>query len=521
MFTADPDLPFVDSVAVEESRLSAVGDAQDAIGPSTRVIDAGGALVTPGFTDAHVHPVSTGLDKLRCSFDDCSSAEGAIDVVARFAAEHPDEAWIRGAGWSMGWFDRGCPSREMLDQVVADRPVFLVNADGHDAWVNSRALEAAGVNSSTPDPADGRIERLFDGSPQGTLHEGAMGLVEMCLPPDTAEELLAGLIHGQGELLRYGITAWQDAIVTPAIQQAYLEADAKGVLIGSVVGALWWDRDRGLEQIDELVERRQQASPRFRPTAVKLMLDGVAENFTASMLEPWLNSRGEPTNNRGLDFIDPDLLGEAVVVLDSLGFQCHFHALGDRAVRQALDAVEHAREVNGLNDLRHHIAHIQFVHPDDIPRFATLDVVANAQPLWACNDGSQLELTKPFVSEERFNRQYPFGALLRAGARLAMGSDWGVSTANVMEEIDVAITRTCGETEPLGQNNTLTPMEALLSFTMGSAYINHAEGDSGSVSVGNLADLVVLDRDPLVDGPFRDAQVVVTISEGRIVYGER
>jgi hypothetical protein len=519
VFTADPARPFVEAVAVAGDRIVAVGpDADESAGPGTEVIDLEGALVTPGFIDAHVHPASSGLDKLRCHFDDVDDGEAALRRVGEYAAANPDLPWIIGAGWMQSWFDRGCPSKEALDRVVPDRPALIPNTDGHGAWVNSRALEMAGVDAATPDPADGRIERLADGSPQGTLHEGAIKLVERHAPEDTAEDVAAGLLRGQEELLRYGVTGWQDAIVDERVHDAYLAVAGQGKLLGRVVGAMWWSRHQGLEQIHHLVARRERGAPGFAPTSIKLMLDGVAENFTAAMLEPYLGSDGNPTDNRGIDFIDPVELSQIVGLLDDHDFQCHFHAIGDRAVRSALDAVEAARERNGASDNRHHIAHIQVVHPEDVPRFAALGVTANAQPLWACNDEYQTELTLPFLGERRYLLQYPFGSLLRAGAQLAMGSDWGVSTCNVMEEIDVAITRTCPEGDPLIADEALRPADALTAFTSGSAYVNHMEGDSGSIAVGKLADFAVLDRDPMRDGPFRDARVAMTIVGGEAVY---
>jgi predicted amidohydrolase YtcJ len=518
IFTADRSNLFVSAVASRADRVVAIGeDVGETVGPETRVIELDGALATPGFIDAHVHPATSGLDKLRCHFDGVEDGSGALARIAEYVAAHPDLPWIVGAGWPQSWFPRGCPSKEVLDTAVPDRPVLIENTDGHGAWVNSRALEIAGVDRRTPDPSDGRIERLPDGEPQGTLHEGAIELVSRHAPRDTAEDFCAGLVHGQQELLRYGITGWQDASVRPRVQDAYLRMSEEGSLKGRVVGALWWERDRGMDQIDELVERRRRAAPGFSPTSVKLMLDGVTENFTAAMLEPY-SGTPETAHERGIDFIDPGQLKEIVTRLDALGFQCHFHAIGDRAVRSALDAIGEARNVNGPNDDRHHIAHIQVIHPDDIPRFAELDAAANAQPLWACNDDYQIELTQPFLGEERSSRQYPFASLLRSGARMGMGSDWGVSPANVMEEIDVAITRTCSEREPLAASEALDPIAALTSFTSGSAYVNHAEGDTGSIAVGKLADFAVLDRDPLRDGPFREAKAVATIVGGEVVY---
>lgn len=522
IFTADPKSPFTEAVAVDGDRIVAVGpDAESMLKDAARVIELDGALATPGFIDAHVHPASSGLDKLRCHFDGCSSSAQAVDRIGSYAAENESAGWIIGAGWSQSWFEGGCPSKGLIDAVVPDRPVLVTNTDGHGAWANSKALEIAGIDNETSDPPDGRVERLPDGSPQGTLHEGAIKLVERHAPDDTVAELSAGLLRGQQELLRHGVTGWQDAIVDPRIHDAYLEVAGDGRLVGRVVGAMWWSRERGIDQIDSLIERRGRSGPGFRPTSIKLMLDGVAENFTGSMLEPYLDREGQPTHNRGIDFLDPVELKAIVTRLDGNGFQCHFHAIGDAAVRNALNAVEAARAANGRNDHRHHIAHIQVIHPDDIPRFANLDVVANAQPLWACNDDYQTELTRPFLGEERYRWQYPFRSLLRAGARMGMGSDWGVSTSNVMEEIDVAVTRTCPEGDPLVVEEALSPVEALTAFTIGSAYINHAEGDSGAISVGMLADFAVLDRDPLRDGPFRETRVVSTVVGGEVVYEEQ
>ncbi len=519
VFTSDRSNPLVDSLGIKGDRIIALGDAMDVSGPKTEVIDLDRALLTPGFIDAHVHVATSGLDKLRVSFDECDSADDAVAAIGRYASENPAASWIIGSGWSQAWFERGCPSAEALDRVVADRPTLVWNRDGHGAWANSTALAVAGITFLTPDPADGRIERLANGSPQGTLHEGAVQLVEKHAPADTVDEFVRGLLRGQEEMFRFGITGWQEASVIPPVQEAYLQVAGSGRLIGDAVGALWWDRHRGIEQVEDLLERRTRSAPRFRPTTVKLMLDGVAENYTASLLDSYLDGAGSTTENTGVDFINPEELKQIVSVLDGHGFQCHFHCLGDRAVRSALDAVEAALSANGRNDNRHHMAHLQFVHPDDLPRFAQLDAVANAQPLWACADEYQLELTKPFVSAERYGWQYPFGSLLSNGATMAMGSDWSVSTANVMEEIAVAISRrSSDEGEALGLAEAISPEAALTAFTMGSAFVNHVDALRGSLVVGKKADLAVFDRDPFQDGSFREAKVKFTMVEGVMVY---
>jgi predicted amidohydrolase YtcJ len=296
-----------------------------------------------------------------------------------------------------------------------------------------------------------------------------------------------------------------------------------------VVGALWWDRSRGLEQIEDLVALRERGTAgRFRATTVKIMQDGVCENFTAAVLDPYLDSHGHPTGNRGISFVEPELLNEAVTRLDALGFQVHFHALAERAVREALDAIEAARKANGMNDLRHHLAHIQIVHPDDVPRFRQVGAVANAQPLWAAHEGQMDELTIPFLGHPRATWQYPFASLVRSGANLAMGSDWSVSSPDPLEEMHVAVNRVMPPDYPysVGDREVFIPEEridlatAIGGFTMGSAYVNHLERETGSIEVGKLADLCVVDRDLFAHPAeeLADASVQLTVAGGRRVH---
>jgi predicted amidohydrolase YtcJ len=526
--TMDAARRFVSALAVRDGRIVAVGpDAAMAphLGPSTRVIALRGRTVTPGFQDAHVHPVGGGLDMLRCDLHGSFTAPAFLETIADYARAHPDEAWIRGGGWYMAAFEHGTPRRDDLDRIVPDRPVLLSSRDGHSAWVNSRALEIAGVGAATPDPDDGRIERDADGSPNGTLQEGAIDLVGRFQPDDTPAELEEGLRIGQRYLHSLGITAWQDAIIDPQIEEpAYVALASRGELTGRVIGALWWDHHRGAEQIDALVDRRRAtAIGRYSPTSVKLMMDGVVENFTASMLESYLDADGHPTGNRGLAQIDPEQLREWVPRLDALGFQPHFHAIGDRAVRDALDAVEAARRMNGPSDTRPHISHIQIIHPDDIRRFAALDVVANAQAFWAFYDDQMVDLTIPFIGE-RWRWQYPFRSLRAAGAVLAMGSDWSVSTADPLLEMELAVNRhhrgVHAEREVLLPDERLDLIDALAAFTAGSAYANHLDEVTGTLEVGKFADLAVLDRD-LFDrgaGAIGEARVVATFVDGVPVY---
>jgi Predicted metal-dependent hydrolase with the TIM-barrel fold len=517
------------AVAVTGERITAVGNAEvhDLIGPGTEVVDLAGRLLLPGFQDAHVHPVPAGLELAQCDLTGAKTAKDTVAAVRAYADAHPEREWITGGGWSMEAFAGGTPTRELLDAVVPDRPVYLPNRDHHGAWVNSRALELAGVGRDTPDPADGRFERDASGEPTGMLQEGAMQFVGRLTPAATPADRLAALLHAQRHLHALGITAWQDAIVGTFLgmedpSEAYLTAARDGSLTARVVGALWWDRARGAEQIPELVERRAALEyGRFRATSVKLMLDGVAENGTASLIDPYLDKCGCATANRGKSFIDPAHLPAYVTELDALGFQCHFHALGDGAVRHALDAVEAARKANGPSDTRPHLAHLQVVHPDDVPRFAPLGATANIQPLWAAHEPQMDELTIPFLGPERAAWQYPFGSLLRSGARLAAGSDWPVSSPDPLQGIHVAVNRVSPD-EP---GPVFLPAEriglaaALTAYTAGTAYTNHLD-DTGSLRVGALADLVVLDRDPFAGPPeaIKETGVALTYVGGERVY---
>ncbi|MGY1813561.1 amidohydrolase [Blastococcus sp. SYSU D00820] len=514
------------ALAVAGGRVLAVGTDEDVralAGPRTRRIDLAGRTVVPGFVDAHVHPVGGGMALLTCGLDGARDAADALARVARYAAEHPELPWITGGGWSMEWFPGGTPARTLLDDVVPDRPVLLDNRDGHGAWANTAALRLAGVDAATPDPVDGRIEREADGSPQGTLHEGAVGLVARCRPPVDDALLLAALLRGQEHLHALGVTGWQDAIVgayggLPDLLPTYLEAAGSGRLTGRVVGALWWDRSRGLEQVADLVDRRAAAggatgTGRFRATSVKIMQDGVAENGTAGMLAPYLDVCGCQTANSGLSHVDPVLLTEAVARLDREGFQVHLHAVGDRAVREALDAVEAALAANGDRDLRHHLAHLQVVHPDDVPRFGRSRVAANLQAFWAVHEPQMDELTIPFLGPERAAWQYPFADLLAAGAPLCAGSDWPVSSADPLQAMHVAVNRQPhGEpgVPPLLPHQRLAAADFLRAATAGSAWVNHAEADTGGLAPGQFADLAVLDGDPLAVAPERIGDVAVT-----------
>jgi predicted amidohydrolase YtcJ len=535
------------AVAVLGGEIIAVGSSEEVrawCGPSTEVIDGTGRLVLPGIVDAHVHPPMAGIEMVRCDLTGFGTRAEYISAVGAYGHLHPELEWIRGGGWAMAAFPNGLPAAEDLDVVMGNRPVYLPNRDHHSAWVSSRALELAGITAATPDPVDGRIERDEGGRPTGALHEGAMTLVERILPRLSVADYVEGLLAAQAYLHSLGITSWQDAWVPlhgdgKHAFDAYLDLASSGRLTARVVAALWWERARGSEQVEGLLEARAQAaavgSDRLRASSVKIMQDGVCETFTAAMLTPYLDVHGHETGNCGLSFVEPEALKAHVTRLDAEGFQVHVHALGDRAVREALDAFEAARAANHSTDLhRHHIAHLQVVHPDDLGRFAPLGVTANFQPLWACEDDQMVELTIPYLGPERAAQQYPIGSLLRRGVPLAFGSDWPVSTPNPLAELHVAVNRT---PPPLGgsasgragaaarswlPDERISLEAGVAAFTRGSAYVNQLEDVCGSIEVGKGADLVLIDRNVFEvdadDGGIAGGEVLLTMVGGETVH---
>lgn len=414
----------------------------------------------------------------------------------------------------------GTPKVVDLDDIVPDRPVFLHSNDHHAAWVNSAALRLAGIDRYTPDPHDGRLDRDAHGNPTGILHEGAMALVAELMPAASPGDYAAALRYAQAHLHGLGVTGWQDAILGEYAgyldpSPAYRMLAASGELTARVCGALWWERHLGLEQVPDLIGRRAtNAVGRFTTPMVKIMLDGVVENFTAAMHSPYLHEHGT-----GLSFVDGESLRDAVKALDAAGFGIHFHAIGDAAVRSALDAVAASARSAGL---RHQIAHLQVVDPADVPRFAELGVMPNLQAYWATHEPQLDMVCLPALGEQRAGWLYPFGDLARSGAVLAMGSDWPVTTADPWQAIHVAVNRALPQAQ-LGQallpEQALSLSTALTAATAGSAEANGCR-QAGVIATGRVADLVVLDRDPFA-APASEiglTRVTQTFVGGQRVY---
>lgn len=531
---------FAEALAVQGDRILAVGsdeEISELSGPATRSVDLAGRLAVPAFGDAHVHAVAAGFERMRCDLAECTTRAECLERIATYAAGLPADAWVLGGGWLLELFPGGAPLAVDLDAAAGGRPAFLRNRDGHSIWVSTAAMELAGLDASTPDPPDGRVERDSSGRPSGTLHDGAAGYVQRIVPLPSEAELAEALRWAQAHLHSLGITHWQDAIVGDAElgvsdnYSAYRRAAEEGWLTARVVGALWWQRDKGLEQIPGLLSRRESASSgAFRASAVKMMVDGVCETFTAAMSRAYLGDPGIG-GHRGSLFIDEEMVSAAVRELDEARFQVHFHVIGDRAVKTALDALEGLPSSRrGLG--RHHLAHLQFVDPSDRDRFARLGAIANFQPLWAAHEPQMDDFTIPVVGEERASWQYNIASLARHDARLAFGSDWPVSSPDPIQEIHVAVNRSLSprlgragtpETEErFLPDEALGVGEAVDAFTAGVAYVNGDEDLLGSLLPGRRADVAVLDQDlyAIPPGEIGDTSVVLTVAGGTVVHGD-
>lgn len=537
IYTVNDARSWAQAVAITEGRFSYVGtDAgvEVFIDPRTQVVDLRGRMMLPGMFDVHIHALDSGIEKLGCDL----SAESILDAlgeipddligeyltrIKRCAKDHLDAEWVVGSGWLMSAFGPGGrANRELLDEIVPDRPVYMESSDGHSAWVNSRALEIAGVTAATPDPPGGLIDREPEGSELlGSLHEHAMDLVSAKIPAPDLETRTAGLQYAVRMLNAYGITSIQDSMTYRNYFEGYQALDDRGELTLRVVATNVWDTSQGMEQLEQIRQDRERfTADNLRATSVKIWLDGVMENYTAAMLDPYLVD-GAP---RGFLMMEPDALKEAVIALDAAGFQVHVHAIGDRAVRESLDAFEAAQEANGIADNRHHIAHLQIVQPSDIPRFRQLGVVANFSLYWAYADEYITELTLPFIDAEIARWIYPIGSLVRDGAVVVSGSDWAVSSANPFLQIETAVTRL----DPLFESSDVfipeervSLAEAISMLTINAAWVNHSEQDTGSIEVGKLADVAVLDRN-LFDievTDISDTQVLLTLFGGEVVHG--
>jgi predicted amidohydrolase YtcJ len=518
VWTGDPARPRAEALAIQGSRILAVGSVAEVkalAGPATEVLDLRGRFVAPGFNDSHLH-------FLVLETVDLADAADVPEVQRRIrahAAAHPDEGWVSGRGWTYGAFPGGLPHRRLLDAVVSDRPAFLLAYDGHTAWANTRALERAGLTRETPDPPQGAIVRDAGGEPTGVLKEAAMALVRRHIPAPTADELYRALRLRLDQAASYGLTSVQNASFVPAELPVYERAIADGAMKVRLYWALPFTKDPAPEELARVRElRARHPGPLLKFGAVKGMLDGVVESKTAAMFEPYGGGGGSGQ----LNWSDAELFRTAALY-DREGFQILLHAIGDRAISQALDAFAHAARANGPRDRRHRVEHIEAPRSQDIARFRELGVIASTQALFANPDRNTLEVYAANLGPARESRAMAFRSLDEAGAVQAFGSDWPVYPMEPLRGIYCAATRMTPAGTPAGgwQPQERIGVEAALRhFTVDGAYASFEEHRKGRLAPGLLADLVVLSDDILSLPPSRllEVKVLLTVMDGQDTF---
>jgi hypothetical protein len=530
VYTVDAARSRAEALAIKDGRIVAVGTAADVehlIGGRTQVLDVGRRLVLPGFIDSHMHAQSGVEGLYALPLHDAQSRDDCLRALATFAGEHPEMAAIRGGGWPASMIREGALLATQIDAVVADRPVMLSDDSYHLAWVNSAALRLAGIDARTPDPDNGVIDRLPDGSPSGLLREGPVVLVERVLPCFTDAQVTEGLLHFQTTVAGpYGLTTVQDAGVKvddPALE-GYTLLQRQDRLTARYCISMWIMEDRPLdEQIAALqAERERQTCPLVRMRTAKLFADGVIEGHTGYLKEPYVDSPGD----RGQPMCPPEQFTAMAVAAAAAGLQIHIHAIGDAAVEMSLDAIEAAERAGGGDAAaRPLITHLELVDPADFSRFAALGVVAVPQPYWFHKETMFHEILVPFLGKSRAERQYPMKSFWDHGVVVASASDYPVSPPpDPLLAIQRGVLRRAPERS--AQPGALWPEEAVTveqmieSFTINGAFANFLEEETGSIEVGKSADLVALSRDILACPPeqITEAQVELTVFEGRPVY---
>ncbi|RME99265.1 MAG: amidohydrolase, partial [Bacteroidetes bacterium] len=525
IYTQDDALQQVEALAISDGKIVAAGSSRELMawqGDSTKILDLTQRVVLPGFTDSHIHPISAGLRILSCDLSELRDETAILQTIREYARTHPENDWIKGGGLWLPAVGGGNPSRYLLDSLVADRPVYLTSTDGHSAWVNSKALELAQINADTKDPTGGVIERQPDGEPSGVLREYAMRLVSRLIPPQSFTEKVQALELAMHEAHRVGVTAWIDAAVDEESIKAYLELERQGKLKLDVSLSLLTEIIKGMDavaEVEALYQRYQAQAQRINMHSTKILIDGVIEGKTAALFD---NYTGE--DFRGEPYIDAELYQQMIAAYDSLGFQVHVHACGDRAVSMTLDAFEYAQAQHGKSDHRHHIVHLQLMKEKDIPRFAELDLTANLQTLWATPEDTYIsELTIPVLGPQRSEWIYPFGAIARTGARIACGSDWPVTSVNPFPALQVAVSRRGPDSlkrTPWTPQHLLSRQAVVSGYTIGGAYLMNQDTHRGRLCPGMDASLIVLDQDVfhLPTNHLYQIKPVLTLWRGEPVF---
>ena len=528
VYTENPQLPWAQAVAIHRGKIVAVGDdpvIERMRGVGTKVINAGGKLVLPGFVDCHIHFIDGSLSLGRVNLEGAKDPSDIQKRLREYAAEHPGDDWILGRGWNFAMFGpEALPHKKYLDEIFPNRPVFLEGYDGHTYWANSKALAMAGIVRETPDPPNGTIVRdPKTGEATGALKESAENLVSKIIPkPSRAEQLLA-LRAGMKWANEHGITRVHSAGGDFEVLDLFDEMRQRGDLTLRMYIAYFLNPPELRPQDLDAIERAHKKfhNDWIDAGAVKFMVDGVVESHTAAMFEPY----ADDPSLKGKLFWDPAKYKAAVAELDKRGLQLFTHAIGDYGVRTALDAYENAETRNHGRDRRPRIEHIETIAPSDIPRFGKLGVIASMQPLHSYPDADTLDVWARNAGPDRASRAWAWKSIADAGGRLAFGSDWPVVTLNPWEGVQTAVTRQTSEGKPEAgfvPEQRLTVAQVIDGYTLGAAFASRREKSEGSLEVGKLADLIILSQNIFDVEPRKigATKVVTTIVGGRIVYQE-
>jgi len=488
---------------VKDSIILATGEQTKEFTAET-TIDLNGAFVIPAFLDGHAHPIFAGREAAGPKINGINSVEEIKAQVKAFALANPKTPWIIGGAYEAAIIEGGDFDAKWLDEVVSDRPVVLHAVDHHTIWVNSKALEVAGITSATKDPQGGTIARNSDGSAKGTLREpSAMALVLNHAPANTIESDIVAITYACAEYRRVGVIAAIDSWCEKDMARAYIQASKTNQLtiafnLSLLATPTTWSGD-----IDDFNEIREQCLELDNPSqlqanSIKFLLDGALSAGTAHLTQPYIDN----PSSRGIAIWSDEELLNALVAYDALRYQVHLHAIGDAAVKQALDAIEAMQRINPPWDRRPVIVHAQLVRDEDLSRFTQLGVIANIQPLWCYMDPMNKELIAPRIGHERNNQQYRLRSMVEASAMIAFGSDWPVTSHIPMQAICVPVTRTNladGVTEPWVIEEALTMDESLTFYTKNAAYQLFRENEFGTLEVGKRAAFIVLDSDPAIN----------------------
>lgn len=525
IYTVNSQQPWAEALAIGGDKILAVGSAKDVAayrGPTTKVIDAQGRLVLPGFADCHIHFMDGSLGLTQVDLNDAKTVPEIQKRVKEYAAAHPNEPWITGMGWTYPTFGPSAlPDKKILDEVVSDRPVYLVAFDGHSSWANSKALAMAGITRQTPDPPNGKIVRDAKGEATGALKESAGDLVANMMPKPTREQRLAALRLGMQAANKVGLVRVHSAGQDFEYLDLYDELRRNGEMTVRFYVAYFLDppelTPKAIEQIEQA--RRTYHDDWISGGVVKTMLDGVIEAHTAAMLAPY----SDDPSVSGKLFWDEAKYKQAIAELDRRGLQIFTHAIGDRAVRLALDAYEGAAEANHTHDARPRIEHTETISAQDIPRFGKLGVIASFQPLHAYPDDDTLKIWARNVGPERAQRAWVWNSIQKTGGRLAFGSDWPVVTLNPWPGVQNALTRETTEGDPPGgfvPKERINLQDTIKAYTLGAAFAGHREKSEGSLEPGKLADLIVLSQDLFKIEPsdIAKTEVLLTMVGGKVVY---